>query len=88
MSLLSSNSLLVALIPPVLWLPFAPSANTVLRADELDEHGVDDSGAAILSYPCRCGGVFVVPREQLDEGFDVFGCEQCSLHVRVLAAQR
>eukprot|EP00123_Amoebidium_parasiticum_P004967 comp16224_c0_seq1/m.13918 comp16224_c0_seq1/g.13918 ORF comp16224_c0_seq1/g.13918 comp16224_c0_seq1/m.13918 type:complete len:139 (-) comp16224_c0_seq1:618-1034(-) len=36
------------------------------------------------TYPCRCGGVYVVTEQQLESGCDVAPCSMCSLAVRVL----
>jgi len=36
------------------------------------------------TYPCRCGMRFSITQQQLEFGFELVGCEGCSLHVRVL----
>jgi len=36
------------------------------------------------TWPCRCGENFTVTTSMLEEGCDVFGCDGCSLCIRVM----
>ncbi|KAI8375823.1 DNAJ heat shock N-terminal domain-containing protein [Blakeslea trispora] len=37
-----------------------------------------------FSLVCRCSGDYLVTEDELEEGIDVVGCNNCSLRIRVL----
>lgn len=47
--------------------------------------GNDDADAEpdFYTYPCRCSGIFVIIREQLETGVEVVQCDGCSERCRV-----
>lgn len=50
------------------------------------EPGRTDDGDCILSWPCRCGGAYVVLEEEMEhDGAEVaVQCSTCSLHIEVV----
>ncbi|KAI7900648.1 uncharacterized protein BX663DRAFT_517114 [Cokeromyces recurvatus] len=42
----------------------------------------EDEGS--YSYVCRCSGDYIITEEELNEGIEVIGCNNCSLKIRVL----
>jgi diphthamide biosynthesis protein 4 len=37
-----------------------------------------------FAYLCRCSGDYVITEEELENGIEVVGCNNCSLKIRVL----
>ncbi|OBZ87076.1 protein DPH4 [Choanephora cucurbitarum] len=37
-----------------------------------------------FSLVCRCSGEYLITEDELEEGIDVIGCNNCSLRIRVL----
>lgn len=50
---------------------------------DLDDMSYDEATRS-YSWPCRCAGTVLVTESLLAEGLDVFGCDTCSLTIRVL----
>ena len=44
------------------------------------DHDNDDLS---YSYPCRCGSIYLISKEELDEGVDVLECDGCSLCIKI-----
>ncbi|KAG1691990.1 hypothetical protein DVH05_025969 [Phytophthora capsici] len=43
-----------------------------------------DEDEVLYSHQCRCGDVYEITADELQEGVDVVPCTGCSLHIRVL----
>lgn len=54
-----------------------------MSREVLDE-GDDDEEEVIYTHTCRCGDVYEITSEELEDGVDVVPCNGCSLHIRVL----
>lgn len=39
-----------------------------------------------LTYPCRCGGEYLIPEDELDQ-VDVIECSCCSMAVELIKSQ-
>lgn len=61
-----------------------------IHVDAMQREVVDDDGEklVILSHACRCGDVFEVTEEELEDGVSVVPCTGCSQHIRVLYAPK
>ncbi|KAF0461273.1 DNAJ heat shock N-terminal domain-containing protein [Gigaspora margarita] len=63
---------------------------TKLRHDGLFNSEIDlddmeyDQETNSYSIRCRCGGLYIITEENLDQGADIIGCTDCSLRIRVL----
>lgn len=58
--------------------------NEVVAAAELEVAGMRD-GQEVLSLLCRCGGAYVVAREEVGLAGEVLvPCDTCSLHIQVI----
>jgi hypothetical protein len=44
---------------------------------------LEDIPATHYTYPCRCGGDFVITHAQLEDGVEVIGCGGCGEWVGV-----
>mmetsp|Transcript_25902 Transcript_25902/g.32291 ORF Transcript_25902/g.32291 Transcript_25902/m.32291 type:complete len:159 (+) Transcript_25902:119-595(+) len=38
----------------------------------------------VYQFPCRCGDIYEIQGSDLEEGFQEFGCNGCSLHIKIL----
>ncbi|KAI9473580.1 MAG: DNAJ heat shock N-terminal domain-containing protein [Benjaminiella poitrasii] len=47
-----------------------------------DMEYMEDDGS--YSLVCRCSGDYIITEDELNEGIDVVGCNNCSLKIRVL----
>lgn len=54
-----------------------------MSREVLDE-GDDEEEEVIYTHTCRCGDVYEITSEELEDGVDVVPCNGCSLHIRVL----
>lgn len=56
-----------------------------LNVNDLDNNEVDDD---TLSYGCRCGGLFLVPKSMVLNVYQIepilFPCDDCSLFIKVM----
>ncbi|KAM0677650.1 Diphthamide biosynthesis protein 3 [Binucleata daphniae] len=53
--------------------------------DEIDiEEFVYDEDLEIYSYPCPCGDLFVITKEDIENGEEIATCPSCSLIVKVI----
>jgi curved DNA-binding protein CbpA len=52
--------------------------------DIADFDTLDELTDVIYSYPCRCGGRYVITQNKLLCGIEVIPCEDCSLYVKIL----
>lgn len=57
---------------------------SVLYRDLSFEPADDGSDSAEFSVPCRCGGAFRGTAGELSQGFNVFGCDQCSQCIEIV----
>ncbi|KAK1929772.1 DPH4 [Phytophthora citrophthora] len=44
----------------------------------------DDEDEVLYTHQCRCGDLYEITEDELQEGVDVVPCTGCSLHIRVL----
>lgn len=58
--------------------------------DDMSHRVNDEENSFCSEYPCRCGGTFVVPEEDLSETASslLVQCQNCSLVIRVLYTLR
>lgn len=64
------------------------SCITEESSDENED--LDNSKQNVYSYPCRCGGEYVIYGDKLDLvscSSTIISCENCSLHIRVCLEQ-
>ena len=54
-----------------------PRPAQVISLEEFAEDG-EGAGKMVWTYPCRCGGTYVVREEQLEDGQHLIGCNSCS----------
>lgn len=54
-----------------------------MSREVLDE-GDDEEEEVIYTHTCRCGDVYEITSEELEDGVDVVPCNGCSLHIRVV----
>ncbi|GMF16296.1 unnamed protein product [Phytophthora lilii] len=59
-------------------VPLADMRREVLPGEAGDEDEV------LFTHQCRCGDLYEVTKEELQDGVDVVPCTGCSLHIRVL----
>lgn len=55
-----------------LFIPTRPAHRRLLQESET------------FSYPCPCGDLFKITKEELEDGEDIARCASCSLIVRVI----
>ncbi|KAI0368894.1 hypothetical protein BV20DRAFT_1036817 [Pilatotrama ljubarskyi] len=53
-----------------------PRPAQVVSLEEFEEN--QDAEASTWTYPCRCGGEYVVTEEMLEAGQHLVGCASCS----------
>ncbi|KAI0354642.1 hypothetical protein OH77DRAFT_1521542 [Trametes cingulata] len=53
-----------------------PRPAQVVSLEEFEER--EDGEASVWTYPCRCGGKYVVYEEMLEAGQHLVGCASCS----------
>ena len=51
--------------------------------DEIEIEDMDFDGVQ-YTYPCPCGDVFILTKEDLEDGEDIARCPSCSLLLRVI----
>eukprot|EP00873_Tetraselmis_striata_P032885 jgi/Tetstr1/453149/TSEL_040169.t1 len=59
-----------------------------ITLDEMEEDELD--GQAWRCYPCRCGGAYEMPQDEVDStlvGCILLGCSGCSLYISVSLPQ-
>ena len=54
---------------------------------DLDEMTLDPN-TDCYTFPCRCGGAFVVGEVELEEGVELVCCNTCSLSIRITYQQQ
>ncbi|KAG7389050.1 DnaJ sub C member 24 [Phytophthora pseudosyringae] len=59
-------------------VPLADMLREVLPGEGEDEDEV------VFTHQCRCGDLYEITEEELQDGADVVPCTGCSLHIRVL----
>ncbi|EGZ26511.1 hypothetical protein PHYSODRAFT_308312 [Phytophthora sojae] len=59
-------------------VPLADMQREVLPGEGGDEDEV------LFTHQCRCGDLYEITEEELQDGVDVVPCTGCSLHIRVL----
>ncbi|KAE8905619.1 hypothetical protein PF005_g4518 [Phytophthora fragariae] len=59
-------------------VPLADMQREVLPGEGSDEDEV------FFTHQCRCGDVYEITEDELQDGVDVVPCTGCSLHIRVL----
>ncbi|POM79676.1 DnaJ domain containing hypothetical protein [Phytophthora palmivora] len=59
-------------------VPLSDMLREVLQGEDGDEDEV------IFTHQCRCGDLYEITSEELQDGVDVVPCTGCSLHIRVL----
>lgn len=53
--------------------------------DQIDiEEFVYNKDKEIYTYPCPCGDLFVITKEDIDNGEEIATCPSCSLIVKVI----
>lgn len=52
--------------------------------EEFDKSDVSDLDENMYTYPCRCGGLFVISETDIQIKFDIVCCDTCSLSIRIL----
>ena len=65
-------------------LHFEPAAAGAGGAAGEEEEEEEAAAEDRYTWPCRCGENFTVTMSMLEEGCDVFGCDGCSLCIRVM----
>ncbi|KAL3670051.1 hypothetical protein V7S43_005421 [Phytophthora oleae] len=56
---------------------------TDMRREVLLGEG-DDEDEVLYTHQCRCGDLYEITEDEVQEGVDVVPCTGCSLHIRVL----
>ncbi|KAH7462443.1 hypothetical protein PRIC1_014897 [Phytophthora ramorum] len=59
-------------------VPLADMKREILPGDDDDE--------VLFTHQCRCGDLYEITEDELQDGVDVVPCTGCSLHIRVLHA--
>lgn len=59
---------------------------SVLLQVNTEDMEFDEADGGSYLYECRCGEAYFVTSAELREGFDVVGCQGCSLYIRVIAS--
>ncbi|KAI9476816.1 putative DESR1, partial [Coemansia mojavensis] len=54
-----------------------------VEIEDMDETE-DENGEIIFTYPCPCGDLFIITKEDLELGDDIAKCPSCSLLIRVI----
>ncbi|CAG8744377.1 25743_t:CDS:2 [Dentiscutata erythropus] len=54
--------------------------NSEIDLDDMEYNQETNS----YSIRCRCGGLYIITEENMDQGADIIGCTDCSLRIRVL----
>ena len=54
-----------------------PRPAQVVSLEEFAESG-DEAGRMTWTFSCRCGGMYIVREEQLEDGQHLVGCNSCS----------
>ncbi|CAO3623828.1 unnamed protein product [Cunninghamella blakesleeana] len=58
---------------------------TITVNDEIDLDDMDyDEKSASFLLKCRCSGIYQITEEELEDGIDIIGCDNCSLKIRVI----
>ncbi|KAI9303559.1 DNAJ heat shock N-terminal domain-containing protein [Cunninghamella echinulata] len=58
---------------------------TITINDEIDLDDMEyNEESASYSLKCRCSGIYCITEEELEDGIDVIGCDNCSLKIRVI----
>lgn len=42
---------------------------------------MDEDGSEAFGYYCRCGGLILIEKRHIEEGFNLFSCDNCSSKV-------
>lgn len=66
--------------------PTAPSFALSVDLGQFTPHklpGSEDPDPDFYTFECRCSGVYVIIREQLETGVEVIECDGCSERCRV-----
>ncbi|EEY54715.1 uncharacterized protein PITG_20382 [Phytophthora infestans T30-4] len=59
-------------------IPLVDMQREILKGEDGDEDEV------IYTHHCRCGDLYEITQDELQDGVDVVPCTGCSLHIRVL----
>ena len=51
---------------------------TISGGDSKDQGGEVGSSDPTYAYPCRCGGMYQLTADDLENGYHLVGCEGCS----------
>ncbi|KAJ2454984.1 Diphthamide biosynthesis protein 3 [Coemansia sp. RSA 2336] len=54
-----------------------------VEIEDMDETE-DENGDTIFTYPCPCGDLFIITKEDLELGEDIARCPSCSLLIQVI----
>ncbi|CAO3609272.1 unnamed protein product [Cunninghamella echinulata] len=58
---------------------------TITVNDEIDLDDMEyNEELASYSLKCRCSGIYYITEEELEDGIDIIGCDNCSLKIRVI----
>jgi diphthamide biosynthesis protein 4 len=67
---------------------FGGSSASAHVSDEVDLDDMEyDEEEESFEWKCRCGDVFTISMQELEDGCDVVGCGGCSLNIRILYEQ-